>query len=65
MVEAGESVLKRQNSHPAVFWRIILVLPGETTQEAWNRHVRAHPEDCDIRVRIFHLLPPPSPNETD
>ncbi len=33
---------------------IIDVEPGETDEEAWNRHVKEHPEERNVNIRIFN-----------
>lgn len=33
---------------------IIEVLPNETEEEAWKRHVKEHPEQSNVKVRIFN-----------
>ncbi|MHB9075592.1 MAG: hypothetical protein ACYC6G_18970 [Desulfobaccales bacterium] len=40
---------------------IVVVKMGETTEQAWRRHVRKHPEDSYADVKIFHFI---SPNST-
>jgi len=30
---------------------------GETKEQAWEAHVKKHPEDIHTRVRIFHFIP--------
>lgn len=35
---------------------IIEVRPGETGEEAWNRHVKEYPEQSNAKVRIFNRI---------
>jgi hypothetical protein len=37
---------------------IIIVRPGETTEEAWQKHLAQHPEDEKAEVGIYLILPP-------
>lgn len=36
---------------------IVEVEPGETNEEAWDRHVAVHPEDSGARFRVFNHRP--------
>jgi hypothetical protein len=33
---------------------IIEIRPGETTDEAWSRHLAGHPEDFYVNIKIFN-----------
>jgi hypothetical protein len=53
---------------------IIIVQPGESTEEAWRKHLAEHPEDEKAAVRIiincsgqYHpsAAPPPRPEPKD
>lgn len=35
-------------------WIIIIVNHGESREEAWTRHLLAHPEDKEVKFKIFH-----------
>ena len=37
---------------------VVVVQKGETTEQAWRRHVKKHPEDTCADVRIFHFIFP-------
>jgi hypothetical protein len=37
---------------------IVVVKMGETTEQAWRRHVKNHPEDTCADVKIFHFISP-------
>jgi len=37
---------------------IVVVKMGETTEQAWRRHVKKHPEDSYADVKIFHFISP-------
>ena len=42
---------------------VVVVQKGETTEQAWRRHLKKHPEDSYAQVRIFHFnLPNPFQN---
>ena len=34
---------------------IVLVKSDETEEQAWQNHLKKHPEDIHADVRIFHL----------
>jgi hypothetical protein len=36
---------------------IVEVQPGETEEEAWNRHLTSRPEDRWANIRIFNRQP--------
>jgi len=36
---------------------IVVVRRGETTEQAWWRHLKRHPEDTYADVKIFHFFP--------
>jgi len=48
--QKSESLIKYFNISLA----IIEVLPNETDEEAWKRHVKEHPEQSNVKVRIFN-----------
>ena len=35
---------------------IVWVIPGETKEDAWSRHLLNYPEDFNTRIRIFNYL---------
>jgi hypothetical protein len=41
---------------------IVELQPGETEEEAWNRHLTRHPEDRWANIRIFNRQPLRAPN---
>lgn len=36
---------------------VIEVRPGETEDEAWNRHLTEHPGDLNANIRVFNRHP--------
>jgi hypothetical protein len=53
---------------------LIMVQPGETKEEAWQRHLAAHPEHAQAEVKIIITcspqagpprLPPPQPQSPE
>jgi hypothetical protein len=41
---------------------IVEVQPGETEEEAWNRHLTRRPGDRWANIRIFNRQPPRAAN---
>ena len=37
---------------------VVQVKPGESDQEAWNRHLKENPKDALATVKIFNQLVP-------
>jgi hypothetical protein len=37
---------------------IVRVKPGESDQEAWNRHLKDNPDDASAMLKIFNQLVP-------
>jgi hypothetical protein len=35
---------------------IVEVRPGETGEDAWNRHIKEYPEQSNAKVRIFNRI---------
>ena len=33
---------------------LVLVKPGESDQEAWNRHLKENPDDASAMLKIFN-----------
>jgi len=48
--QKSESLLKYFD----VSLAIIEVLPNETEEEAWKKYVKEHPEQSNVKVRIFN-----------
>jgi hypothetical protein len=36
---------------------IVEVMPGETEEKAWRRHLKEHPEDACANIRVFNHPP--------
>ena len=37
---------------------VVEVIPGESDQDAWNRHLKTNPDDASAMLKIFnHPLP--------
>jgi len=34
---------------------VVLVKDGENEGQAWQRHLRAHPQDSQADIKIFHI----------
>lgn len=47
---------RREIFFPGFRTVVVLVRAGETTEQAWRRHVKRHPEDNHrTNIRIFHV----------
>jgi hypothetical protein len=42
-------VMPKKTGYLSVGWKV----PGETVEEAWDRHLREHPEDRDATNKII------------
>ncbi len=51
-LQGGESLLSRCDGV------IVLMKTGETSDEAWERHLESHPENEHAEIRIFLDLQP-------
>jgi hypothetical protein len=40
---------------------IVLVMAGETKEQAWRNYVERHPEDDNADVKIFNFVPKEKP----
>lgn len=38
---------------------IVEVLPGETEESTWHRHLAERPQDAQARIKVFWSYPPP------
>jgi hypothetical protein len=51
-----EQPKRRETFFPGFRTVVVLVRTGETTEQAWRRHVKQHPEDKPrTNIRIFHV----------
>ncbi len=56
---AERQLTRRETYFPGFRTVVVLVRAGETTEQAWRRHVQQHPEDNPrTNIRIFHSAYP-------
>ena len=60
MTVREETGQRRPLHYFAVQVAVVEARTGESNEEAWRRHLLCHPQDRQVRIKIFNRCPPPA-----